>query len=566
MSKSDKLSRRNFLKGSALLAAGAATVGLGSCSSGNTEDRSNAPTDAGATSNQQTSWGKSAEIVVVGSGTAAVAAIAASHFGAASVIVLEKGAAFGGTSAMSGGGCAVPLNHIAEAEGVVDSMEEVLKYYHSSSGGRADPDIVKNYVEKGNEYLKWAEENTGFTWGLTSKMYQDYYEPCEGWLEYGRGNIAVVAVDGKENAESASGVWKKYQAMIEADEKIELLLNTQAIKLVKAEDSTITGIIATGDDGEVAIEATKAVILGTGGFEHNDEMRKQYLPFPLLATSSVPTNTGDGHRMGLAVGADIANMDRNWGLPHYLVSGADAYDLLENNKISVEFSGMDPGMYRGVPGMIYVDKRGRRFGNESSSYAIINRAFGTFDNYSCDYPAIPGFAIYDSTYVGVYTLPGQAAATDPIPEIFEQGATLEELAEKLGIDAAGLVAEVTEFNQYATEGLDPKFDRGGHKFDINTAGVYAGMREDIPNTCLSPLATGPFYGTVVVPGTFGTCGGLKTDVNSQVIDLEGKTIPRLYAVGNCTSGVSAGTYCHGGMTIGQGMVMSYVAAKHALGA
>lgn len=552
------LSRRNFLKGSAIVAAGAAAIGIAGCTSegGGTTDSSETGGD----------WDKSADLVVVGTGTAVVAALAASDFGAASVIALEKGSVLGGTSAMSGGGCGIPLTHIAEEEGVVDSMDEVLKYYNAATGGRCDLDVARSYVEHGDEYLRWAEEKTGFTWGFTLKMYQDYYEPCEGWLEFGRGNISVLAIDGEENSEIAAGIWKKYQAMIDADDKIELLLETAATRLVTDENGAVTGVVAEGADGEIRIGANKGVVLGTGGFEHNDAMRTQYLPFPLLAASSVPTNTGDGQRMGMAVGADLANMDRNWGLPHYLLSGASADDLIANNQISIEFTGMDPGMYRGIPGMVYVNKRGHRFGNESAAYPVLNRTFGFFDNYSCSLSNVPAYAIYDSSYVGTYRLPGQAAASDPVPDIFVQADTLEGLAELLGIDAAGLVAEIAEFNAQAKEGRDPKFNRGGHRFDINTAGVYAGNREDLPNTCLSALETGPFYGTVVVPGTFGTSGGLKIDPNSQVVGLTGEAIPGLFAVGNCSSGVTAGTYCSGGMTVGQGMVMSYVVAKHLFGA
>lgn len=555
----DRFSRRSFLKGSAVLAVGAATLGAVGCAS---EGSSNTANGAPKTSD---AWDKTADVVVVGTGTAAVAALVASDFGAESIIVLEKASAFGGTSSMSGGGCGIPLTHIAEAEGIVDSKEEVLKYYKNATAGRVDIDVATSYIDNGDDYLRWAEENTGFNWGFTSNMYQDYYEPCDGWLEFGRGSISVLEIDGEENPESASGVWKKYQAMFDTDEKIELLLETAAAQLVTDADGAVIGVVAEDINGEMRIGANKAVVLGTGGFEHNDEMRKQHLPFPLLAASSTPTNTGDGHKMGLQVGADLINMDRNWGLPHYLVSGASAEDLLENNKISVELSGMDVGFYRGIPGMIYVNKKGQRFGNESAAYPIINRAFGLFDNANCDYPGIPGYAIYDSSYVGTYRLPGQKEATDPVPEIFVQADTLEELATKLGIDPAGLAAEVAEFNVHAKEGLDPKFNRGGHRFDINNAGVYAGMREDLPNTCLSPLETGPFYGTIVVPGTFGTSGGLKIDANSQVVNVQGEAIPGLYAVGNCSSGVTAGTYCHGGMTVGQGMVMSYVAMKHAFG-
>ena len=230
-----------------------------------------------------------------------------------------------------------------------------------------------------------------------------------------------------------------------------------------------------------------------------------------------------------------------------------------------DFAGQDAGMYRGLPGSVIVNARGQRFGNENAPYPVFNRAFGRFDNYGANFSNIPGYHICDSSYVGSYRLPGQTAVTDPIPDIVTQANTLEELAEKLGIDPVGLVAEINEFNENARKGLDPKFNRGGHRFDINTSGVYSGMRTDIPNTCLGPVEVGPFYGVPIVPGTFGTSGGLRIDPNSQVVNVKGEVIPGLYAVGNCSSGVSAGTYMAGGMTVGQGSVMSFVAVRHILG-
>lgn len=562
------ISRRDALKAAAALGIGVMGAGaLGACSPGESSGSDAGKSDASAT------WDKTADIVVVGTGTAAVAALAASDFGAESVIVLEKSTVFGGTSSLSGGGVGIPLSHIAEAEGIADSMDEVLKYYASSTNGRCNLDVAKSYAENGDKYMLWAEDTIGVTWkspGLLeyyggTKMFQDYYEPCEGWLEWGRGNIGVAAIDGDAASGGASGMWAKMQSMIDADEKIELLMGTAAIELVQDGDGTVVGIVADDGRSQMRIQATKGVILGTGGFEHDADMRRKFMPFPLLASSSVPTNTGDGHKMGMRIGADLSNMDKSWGLPHFLVAGEDAYELLKNGELVADIPGQDPGTYRSMPGCVVVNKRGERFGNESASYPVFNRAFGAFDNYYADYTNIPGFFICDSTYAGTYRLPGQAKPTDPIPEIFVSADTLEELAGKLGIDPDRLTAEMTAFNENAKNGVDPKFNRGGHKFDVNTAGPFAGNRTDIPNPVLAPVEVGPFYGAIIVPGCFGTSGGLTIDPNSQVVDVDGNPIAGLYAVGNCSSGVTAGTYCSGGMTVGQGSVMSWVAARHALG-
>lgn len=551
------VSRRNFLKTSAALAAGVATVGLASCSQGG----SSAGGSSQGASSEAVSWDKTADVVVVGTGTAAIAAVAASDFGAESVIIIEKAEAFGGTTALSGGGVGIPLTHIAEAAGVEDSLEEVIKYYTSATRGRADVSVVENYVKNGDAFLLWAEEKFGFTYDFTMKMYQDYYEPCEGYLGFGRGNIGVVAIDGEVNAGHGGPAWNKVNEVIEADENIELIMGTEVTELIVDESGAVIGLVA----GDLKIGANKGVVLGTGGFEHNDEMRQQYLPFPLLSTTSVTTNTGDGHRMGQQVGADLAYMDMNWGLPSFLVSGENAEELLQSGSVSVNFAGFDANTYRSLPGSCVVNKKGRRIGNECSAYAVFNQSLGSFDSGDPSASNLISYYICDSSVAGVYRLPGQQDASDEIPEFYAKGETIEELAEALGIDAASLAAEIAEFNEHAVEGLDPKFGRGSYEFDMYTDAVYAGPRDDLANPVLAPLATGPFYGIPIVPGTFGTSGGLLVNENSQVVSIEGEPIPGLYAVGNCSSGVSAGTYLHGGQTIGSGSVMSFVSARHILG-
>lgn len=548
------VSRRSFLKSSMILAAGAAgaSLGLAGCST------DQPGTGTGGSSSG--SWDRECDVVVVGTGTSAVAAVAASYYGAESVIVLEKSdTMFGGTTATSGQGVGIPLTDAAREAGVVDSEEEVLKYYRSATNGRYDETVAKSYIAHGNEFLKWTDEVFGFTWGFTSPAFQDYFEPCEGFLAFGRGSLSVVQINGEENS---SGVWSMFQKAIQDDEKADLLMGTAATELI-VEEGRVVGIVATeSGGGEIRIQAKKGVVLGTGGFDHNDGMRKDFLPFPLFVTNAAQGNTGDGQRMGMAIGAALANMDASWGMPCFLPGGENPEDLIAANQIVYTFTGNDWAMYRGKPGALVVNGKGERFGDESQVYAPFNLDMGQFSTAQSNYPNIPAYFICDSTYTAAYTLPGQQAAGDPLPEFIVQADTVEELAEKLGIDAAGLTAELTEFNASAREGKDPKFGRGDKAIDVNTSGLYAGSRTDIPNPCLAPVETGPFYGAVYVPGTCGTCGGLKINENAQVVSVAGEVIGGLYAVGNCSSGVSGGKYLHGGMTVGSGSVMSWVAARH----
>ncbi len=149
-------------------------------------------------------------------------------------------------------------------------------------------------------------------------------------------------------------------------------------------------------------------------------------------------------------------------------------------------------------------------------------------------------------------------------ESFVKADTLEELAEKLGIDAQGLAVEVEKFNGYAAAGVDEDFHRGEKASGIQ---IFAGSvdRPELANPLLGPIDTPPFYGAIYIGGTCGTCGGVKINENGQVLGVDGEVIDGLYACGNCTAALSGNGYLGGGGTLGPGAVMAYAAARHALG-
>ena len=542
--------RRTFIRGAAL-SAGAACVAA------------NMAMPAAARADGE-GWDLEADVVVVGTGTAAVAAAAASYYGANKVVVLEKAGIFGGTTMYSGQGVGIPLSDAEFEAGVEDSIEQVMTYYRSASNNRIDEAVSRSYVENGNEFLRWTGEAFGMTWGFTVPAFQDYYEPSEGYVPFGRGNISVIACEGYPE-DQPPRPWSLLEESLEADSNVELLFNTPATDLI-VEDGRVVGVAATGEDGTpLRVHALKGVVLGTGGFDYNDEMRRSYLGFPYFVTNAAPGNTGDGHRMGMAIGAATAYMDRAWGLPCFLPGGEDPAELIANNQIVNTMVGNDWAMYRGKPGALVVNRCGRRFADEAEVYGSFNLSFGNYDTHFSNTPNIPAYFICDSGYTAAYTLPGQATVGDPVPDFIVQADTLEELAEKLGIEVEGLLEQVEEFNANAEQGLDPQFGRGQKSIDVNTTGLFAGMREDLSNPCLAPVQTAPFYGAVYVPGTCGTCGGLKINESAQVMSVGGNPIEGLYAVGNCSSGVSGGMYMHGGMTVGSGAVMSWVAVRHLLG-
>ncbi|HEM61727.1 MAG TPA: FAD-binding protein, partial [Chloroflexi bacterium] len=463
------------------------------------------------------------------------------------VLILEKASVFGGTTAISGGTAYIFNNYLLREQGVEDSREMSLTYLRHVAGGQSDEELMAAYVDKGNEMIEWLRDNAGFVWTRSegSTTFAEYY-PYEGALPEGqsRGVRPAPLDDG-----TTSGPALMTYARRATDEReIEILFDTAGHKLVTSAEGQVIGVIASSEGSEMAIKARRGVIIGTGGFDHNEEMRSHFLRGPILAANSVITNTGDGHLMGMAIGADLRNMNECWGLPFFKPDP----DL---------FSGIaDWQLWRGKPGTVVVNKHGERIGNESANYDAAVNAFYHYDTGTFEWRNIPSFFICDSGYTDHYPLPG-SFEVGAVPDWITVADTLDELAEALGIDARGLESTIETFNGYAENGVDLDWRRGESDFDKYTAGDVS--RNDLRNPCLAPLETPSFYGAALWPGTTGTNGGLRTNASAQVLNVWGEVIPRLYCTSNTMASVMGVGYAGGGGTLGPGMTFGYVAGQHA---
>ncbi len=281
-------------------------------------------------------------------------------------------------------------------------------------------------------------------------------------------------------------------------------------------------------------------------------MRQQYLPNPTKAewTSANPGNTGDAIRMGIALGAGVELMDDAWWGPTTVVPGESRARMLVIEK--------------GLPGSIFVNKRGERFLNEASPYNDICKVM--YAKNTPEAPCVPAYMVFDATYRKKYPcgpfFPGSQQPDWALPKLLKvthylkKADTLEGLAATLGIDAAGLKASVETMNRYARDGKDPEFHRGESLFDR-----YYGDEKVQPNPCLAALDTPPYYGLIVYPGDLGTKGGLKTDVSARVLRNGGEPIPGLYAIGNTSASVMGRTYPGAGGTMGPAMTFGFIVAN-----
>jgi 3-oxosteroid 1-dehydrogenase len=555
-------------------------------------------------------WDHTVDLLIVGSGAGAMAAAICAHDRGGRPLLIEKTERYGGSSAMSGGSLWIPNNHYMAAAGVSDTPAEALTYLQGVTRGAVPEEKLRIYVDTAPVMLKYLTDHSHLRM-QAMLTYADYYPEVPGGKPGGRsieaqhfdarllgdefermrepavqelvmGRMSMTATEAHHLLARHPG-WKKLTAGIMArywfdvggrlrskrdrclslgnaligmlrrslmDRNVPIWLETGAHELVTT-NGRVTGVVAERDGRTIRIGATKGVVLAAGGFESNDAMRKRYLPNPTDAewTSGNPGNTGDGIRMGIALGAGVDLMDEAWWGPTTVVPGEARARMLVVEK--------------GLPGCILVGKRGERFVNEASPYIDIVHAMYAKD--SPQSPTVPAYMIFDGTYRRKYPFgPFFQASQQPdwaLPKILKQGYlkksdTLEGLAAELGVDAAGLRASVEKMNGYARGGRDPDFRRGESLFDR-----YYGDEKVQPNPCLAPLATPPYYGIVVFPGDLGTKGGLKTDASARVVTDAGAPIPGLYAIGNSSASVMGRTYPGAGGTMGPAMTFGYIVAR-----
>ncbi len=541
---------------------------------------------------KKTPWQAEVDVVVIGSGAAGAVAALAAQAGKARVAVLEKSDKFGGTMAVSGGVVWVPNNrHMAEV-GIADSLDEAVAYVTRLADGRSDPALIRRWLESAPEMIDFLEGATSIAFKALAK-YPDYHPEFAGGRPGGRSLDAglfdtntlgawkdklrrspVFGMTAMSVTEATEwGVFSKPSALPFAllgkrfkqglvcyggalagglltallDRGIEPMLGHAVAELITDEDRVV-GVRARGGDRDVFIKADKGVILASGGFEWDAALCARFLGGPLTHPNSPPSNAGDGLRMAMSLGADLGNMSEAWWCPSLAIPGEE-YDKRQLHR--GDFA------TRSLPHSIIVNRRGARFVNEAHNYNDLMKAFFAFDPVAYERTNLPAWIVIDQQYLDRYALltyvPGM-----PVPEWLVSAPTLDELAQKIGIDARGLAATVARFNRFAVEGADPDFRRGESIYDH-----FYGDPEHKPSPNLGTIEKAPFYAIQVHAGAIGTKGGARTDGDARVLTPGGAPIAGLYAAGNVAAGVTGAGYPGAGATIGAAMTFGYLAGRHA---
>ena len=554
------------------------------------------------------------DVIVVGSGAAALLSAARVVDLGGRVLVLEKESQFGGNSAMSGGGIWVPNNAQIHSAGIADSEEDAFAYLRGViPADQIGDDMIWTYIRTSRRMIEYLGE-IGVPYRPVAK-YPDYYPDMPGWKAGGR-TMDCEPLDGRElgdalgvlrqmppaskafgrinlsiteaaKLQAVSAGWQKVAAgslvryMLDIGGRIrggrdrrlcmgealvgrlflaiqkrgiELRLNAPVSGLLY-EGGRVCGVVAEEAGGKrTQYRARRGVIVAAGGFERSRAMRLQHLPNPTSPDWSAGSagNTGDLITAGRKIGAATGLMNEAWWAPSVRWGDRTVILFFEKSK----------------PGLMIVDRNGRRFMNESITYNSYGKCM-----YGEDYSLkdrVPAYVIFDGRYRSRYMFGGllqSGLSPDWMnPGAFgdkgmlTKGASLRELASKLGIDAAGLEAAAAEMARFAETGVDEDFGRGADEHDR----MY-GDEKISPNPCLGPLDKAPFYGARLYPGDIGTKGGLVIDRDGRVLDEAGLEISGLFAAGNSSASIMGDKYPGAGCTLGPALTIAYRAAAKAMG-
>lgn len=552
------------------------------------------------------------DLIVLGSGASGLsAAVTAAHAGL-KVLVIEKADVLGGTSAWSGGWIFAPRNPLARRGGIVEPFSEPKTYLRNVIGPYFDEKRIDSFLTHAPHMVRFFEEKTSLQFEA-GNLIPDTYSNQPG---AGMGGRSVIAApfDGRKLGKmirylrkplretafwgmtiQAGADLRAFMTLTRSPASFlyvakrmtahirDLLVHRRAMqlrngnalvaRLIKsAEDAGVTfllsattkslvptngelrGVIVEKDGTQFEINTRRGVVLATGGFSRNEKLVADLFPSHTNhRTLAVPEAKGDGRALGMSVGAKFSTEVASNGA--WCPVSVVRYQ-------SGEEAAFPHIIERGKPGIIGVDKNGKRFCNEGQGYH--DYVTSMLENAAAGEGA-ESWLISTLSFQRKYGLGISRPIPVPVRKWIKLGylvkaQTIRELAEKCGIDPTGLETTVANWNSDARNGVDNAFHRGSNRYQR-----FQGDATHGPNPCVAPIDEAPYLAVKVVPGSFGCFAGLATDEQGRCLNEEGQPIEGLFAVGGDSKSVFGGFYPAGGINLGPAMTFGYIAGRTAAG-
>lgn len=550
------------------------------------------------------------DVIVIGAGAGGMTAAAVAAAEGLRVLVIEKTAFVGGTTAWSGGMVWIPANAKMKEAGLSDSVADAVQYLSSTVPEPANAGLRAAFLARGPEAIAYLEANTDVRLQPV-KAYPDYYPERLGATPGGRV-LEPVAFDGTRlggafarlrpplpeftlfggmmvnrlDIPHLRSVGKSLRSTLRAVRLVSAyalqrlrsprgtslhLGNALAARLyasllarqvevlfgadvedLSMQGDRVSGVVIRHGSRDRPITARRGVVLSTGGFSHDAVLRKRLFPAAAGFVSATNTSgTGDGLRLAATTGAAL-NTDAT--SPAYWVP-ASLFRRVDGS------SGVFPHTVtdRAKPGMIAVNAAGRRFVNEALSYHEFVLAMLRDGNGE---PEAPFYLICDRRFLWTYGLGRIKPFTRNIRRYVVSGELVEapdiaELATKIGVKPSALTVTIANYNADAKEGRDPEFGRGSTIYQR-----HLGDAAHKPNPCVAPILHAPFFAMRIYPADLGTAIGMKVDAQARVLRADGTPIAGLYACGNDMGSIMNGNYPGPGITLGPALTFGYIAGRH----
>lgn len=446
------------------------------------------------------------DVVVIGAGGAGLSAAIEAKMAGADVIVLEKMPMAGGNTLLSGGEYAAPNNWLQKEQGIDDSIEAFIEDTLVGGDNINNPELVRVVAENALDGAEWLRDEVGVIFEDELMFF--------GGHSIMRSLIPLEAT-GKE-------IIKKQLAKAESLD-IPILLNTKATGLITDSNGKVIGVDAEGEDANYTFNTNKSVVIASGGFGSNVEMRVKHNPDideTILSTNSTGS-TGDGIVMAENVGADLVGMEH-----------IQTYPVCDPIIGTLLYFG-DSRLYGHA---ILVNKEGERFVEELERRDVISMAIKEQTG-NVAYQLIDQKGFEESNLEQNHKQEMEYLLAN---DLLVKADTLEEVAKFYGINESELQATVDRYNKYVESGKDEEFNK---------------------RLMTNKIETGPYYMMKAAPAVHHTMGGIKINTEAQVLDKNNNVIEGLFAAGEVTGGIH-GTNRLGSNAIADITVFGRIAGKN----
>jgi len=465
------------------------------------------------------------DIIVVGYGFAGGASAIAAADAGREVLLLEKMAVPGGISICSGGGLRVAAD-----------ADKAFEYLSATNAGTIDTGLLRHFANEMAELPRHFAELAKINGAKIATLDRPANYPLPGYETF--RFIEIESIPGFDAAreyprarslKAGVNAFKVVDDNVRARPGIEVRLGCAAQRLLRNAAGEVVGLEVRSGRQVARLGARCAVILACGGFEAGVEMQRQHWQIHPVLPAATLGNTGDGIRMGQALGADIAHMwhfHGSYGFRHT----DPAYPFGIRSKKLPDWT---PGVTEATVPMTWIllDRDGRRFMNEYEPYAhdTGHRYMDRYDATRNRFPALPAFMVFDEEGRKRYPV-AKSFINDPDIDVYEwsqdnlrevelgilkRADTLEDLARQMQVPAATLRQTLDQWNESCRTGAEDRFGR--------------------PAATRVPIAQPPYYFGEIWPVVSNTQGALVHDTRQRVLTPHGEVIPRLYVAGEIGS-------------------------------